>query len=78
MFATPGGRSTSIISCASIPATASCERIIIFHLPQPLNGCCWYLLCQGLGYFSQPRNHNILPGVTLAQISYPSQYVRCF
>jgi len=27
--------------------------IIIFRLPQPLYGC-WYLLCQGSEYFSQP------------------------
>jgi len=41
--------------------------IIIFSLPQPLYGC-WYLLCQGSGYFLQPMNLNILPDVTLVQI----------
>jgi len=47
--------------------------IIIFRLPQPLDGC-WCLLCQGSGYFSQPKSFNILPDVTLVRIQYPSQY----
>jgi len=35
---------------------------------------CWCLLCQGLGYFSQPRSLNILPDLTLVtQNLVPSQ-----
>jgi len=37
---------------------------IVFHLPQPLDGC-WYLLCQGSGYFLQPASLNIFPDLTL-------------
>jgi len=40
--------------------------IIIFRirLPQALDGC-WCLLCQGLGYFLQPRSLNVLPDLTI-------------
>jgi len=53
--------------CALVKASTLMQCIshcpgIIFLLPQPLDGC-WCLLCQGSGYFSQPRSLNILPDV---------------
>jgi len=59
-------------------ARRSIERSAhVFSLPQPLNGC-WCLLCQDLGYFSQPRSLNILPDITPVWTQYPSQYLWCF
>jgi len=39
-----------------------------FCLPQPLDGC-WHLLCQGSGYFSQPKSFNILPNLPFSVIT---------
>jgi len=42
--------------------------LLLFSVFHSLFDGCWYLLCQGLGYFSQPMSLNVLPDVTQVRI----------